>query len=131
MNYTQTFEEFSSKLSTMDLALYAGLGIVIYVLFKDRLSPVQSFLGSLLSKVKNISDGATVQLPAIANPVKNEPVSAKNSQDNFFKLVASWKQTRDLAQTSGCTEAVKAIDQMFPYLSPQVCSQQSEKGDNK
>ena len=33
----------------------------------------------------------------------------------------SWKQTRDLAQKSGCKKAVEVADQMFPYLSPMVC----------
>jgi hypothetical protein len=26
-----------------------------------------------------------------------------------------------LAEKSGCSEAVKVADQMFPYLSPTVC----------
>ena len=41
MNLTQSFEEFSSGLAPMDLALYAGIGIILWVLFKDKLSPVQ------------------------------------------------------------------------------------------
>jgi len=54
-------------------------------------------------------------------PKKNDP------EDTFFKLVVSWKQTRDLAVQSGCSEAVKVADQMFPYLSPNVCQQNEDK----
>jgi hypothetical protein len=46
----------------------------------------------------------------------------ENKEDLFFQLVASWKQTRDLAVRSGCQEAIKVADQMFPYLSPMGCS---------
>ena len=42
----------------------------------------------------------------------------------FFDLVVSWKQTRDLAQKSGCKKAVEVADQMFPYLSPTICSEE-------
>jgi hypothetical protein len=49
-----------------------------------------------------------------------QPVVA---DDVFFDLVASWKQTRDLAVKSGCSEAVKVADQMFPHLSPTVCGE--------
>ena len=41
MNFTESFQEFSSRVSTTDLALYAGVGLVLWVLFKDKLSPVQ------------------------------------------------------------------------------------------
>ena len=50
------------------------------------------------------------------------PSSNSNKDDVFFKLVVSWKQTRDLAEQSGCTEAIKVADQMFPFLSPNVCA---------
>jgi hypothetical protein len=50
-------------------------------------------------------------------------VVGENKDDVFFKLVVSWKQTRDLAEKSGCSEAVKVADQMFPFLSPNVCAQ--------
>ena len=116
LDYAQSFEEFSSSLKPMDLALYAGAGIILWVLFKEKLSPVQKFLGDLLVKAKNVvSVKPNVQ---IANPV----LATTENGDVFFQLVASWKQTRDLAVKSGCEEAVKVADQMFPYLSPTVCS---------
>jgi len=123
MNYTQSFEEFSSSLGPMDLALYAGAGIILWVLFKDKLSPVQSILMDYFEKIKGVAkdkaDTITIKVP---DAVKSSP---KNEQDLFFDLVVSWKQTRDLAVKSGCTKAVKVADEMFPYLSPTVCSEEN------
>lgn len=122
MNFTETFQEFSSRLTTMDLALYAGVGLVLFVLFKDKLSPVQKVIMGLLNKVKNITtNNSVVSVPKV-DPVTLPKDTAISSQDDtFFKLVVSWKQTRDLAEKSGCSEAVKVADQMFPFLSPNVC----------
>ncbi len=124
MNFTESFQEFSSRLSTMDLALYAGAGLVLWVLFKDKLSPVQQFLSGLVDQVKKATPGNSVQLPVVNVP-KVDPVvvpsASTGKDDTFFKLVVSWKQTRDLAEKSGCSEAVKVADQMFPFLSPNVC----------
>jgi hypothetical protein len=125
MNFTESFQEFSSRLSTTDLALYAGAGLILWVLFKDKLSPVQKFLGGVIDQVKKITESNSVQLPVVTIP-KVDPVvipsSSSNKDDVFFKLVVSWKQTRDLAEQSGCTEAIKVADQMFPFLSPNVCA---------
>jgi len=112
MNFTQSFEEFAASSTVLDLALYAGVGIVLWVLFKDRLSPVQSFLLDLKQKITRlISRGG-------------DQISSSNKDDVFFRLVESWKKTRDLAKESGCEEAVKVADEMFPYLSPKVCSEE-------
>jgi hypothetical protein len=122
MNFTQSFEEFSSSLGVMDVALYAGVGLVLWVLFKDKLSPVQALLVSLFDTVKSVvpkPTGSTVVVPPVVSPV----VSAERVDDVFFRLVVSWKQTRDLAEASGCSEAVKVADQMFPFLSPTVCKE--------
>ena len=123
MNYTQSFEEFSSSLGPMDLALYAGAGIILWVLFKDKLSPVQSILMDYFEKLKGVAkdktDTITIKIP---DAVKSSP---KDEQDLFFDLVVSWKQTRDLAVKSGCAKAVKVADEMFPYLSPTVCSEEN------
>lgn len=123
MNFTESFQEFSSRLSTMDLALYAGVGLVLWVLFKDKLSPVQSLLLSLINKVKGVSGVKAPDslVPVIVPPVIEVVTPKVSEQDTFFKLVVSWKQTRDLAVESGCSEAVKVADQMFPFLSPNVC----------
>ena len=126
MNFTESFDQFSSRLSSMDLALYAGVGLVVWVLFKDKLSPVQKLLGGLMEKVKSlVSKPINNQVPLVAPvvPVSVPNVAQPESQDDtFFKLVVSWKQTRDLAEKSGCLEAIKVADQMFPYLSPNVCA---------
>lgn len=123
MNYAQSFEEFSKSVSTLDLALYAGAGLVLWVLFKEKLSPVQQFITTLISKAKS-------NLPVVKAPsesVVNSTTPAVVDQGKlFFDLVASWKQTRDLAIKSNCPEAVKVADQMFPYLSPTVCGSNKE-----
>lgn len=116
MNYvTQSFQEFSSSLGATDIALYAGAAIVIWILFKDKLSPVQKLLMNLFDKAKTLV------------PNKTKSVVVANDKDLFFKLVESWKQTRDLAVASGCSQAVKVADEMFPYLSPTVCENKEEK----
>ena len=131
MNFTESFQEFSSKLSTTDLALYAGVGLVLWVLFKDKLSPVQQLLGSLADRVKGLFSNGGVKLPTVdvpkVDPVVLPKVAGDSKEDTFFKLVVSWKQTRDLADKSGCAEAVKVADQMFPFLSPNVCGKKEEK----
>lgn len=117
MNFTENFDQFSSRLSTMDLALYAGIGMVLWVMFKDKLSPVQKIVGDLFSTVtKKTHDIAT---GTVENPVIENNIGCDDS--TFFNLIVSWKKTRDLAEKSGCSEAVKAADQMFPFLSPNIC----------
>lgn len=111
LEYTQSFEQFSQSVKPLDLALYAGAGLVLWVLFKEKLSPVQVWLGDLISQFKN-NKSTTNIIPIIDNTKKD---------DIFFKLITSWKQTRDLAVKSGCSEAVKVADQMFPFLSPTGC----------
>jgi hypothetical protein len=127
MNFTESFQEFSSRLSPMDLALYGGVGLVLWVLFKDKLSPVQKLLAGLIEKVKGASGNTS--LPVVDVPSVSPVVVPKrtDAEDTFFKLVVSWKQTRDLAVQSGCSEAVKVADQMFPYLSPNVCQKNEDK----
>ena len=122
MNYTESFQEFATKVGPMDLALYAGVGIVLWVLFKDKLSPVQQLLGNLVEKFKGANPLKPVTPVAVLVPSVKPVVTTK--EDIFFKLVVSWKQTRDLAVESGCSEAVKVADQMFPYLSPVVCTKE-------
>lgn len=122
IDYTQSFEQFSQSLKPIDLALYAGIGIVLWVLFKDKLSPVQKFLGDLLAKSKTLTNVPSLSI----NPTQNSSLVVDLKKDDvFFDLIISWKQTRDLAVKSGCTEAVKVADQMFPYLSPTVCGEKT------
>jgi hypothetical protein len=122
MNYTESFDQFSSRIGPTDLALYAGAGLIIWILFKDKLSPVQSFLASLINKSKLAFDKGN-KIPEVVLPETVKPivVDNKNKEDSFFRLIVSWKQTRDLALLNGCDEAIKVADQMFPFLSPESC----------
>ena len=128
MNFTESFQEFSGRVTPTDLALYAGAGLVLWVLFKDKLSPVQTLVANLVEKLKGLLGSKSNNMPNVSVPIL--PVAAKDTtvdtNDLFFNLVASWKQTRDLALKSGCTEAVKAADSMFPYLSPTVCGKKED-----
>jgi|688.fasta_scaffold263939_2 hypothetical protein len=134
LDYAQSFEEFSSSLKPIDLALYAGIGLVLWVLFKDKLSPVQILLGSLVDKIKNllnknpvVNSSVTYNTTPLFNKPEISPATSKpTKEDLFFKLIVSWKETRDLARSCGCDKAVEVADSMFPYLSPNVCA-----GENK
>jgi len=133
MNFTESFEQFSSRLTTTDLALYAGIGLIIWVFFKDKLSPVQQILSGLVEKIKSflsqkrVPPNPLVVVPTVT-PVSSTKVTDHNNdhEDIFFKLILSWKQTRDLAVASRCEEAVKVADEMFPYLSPVGCGKEKE-----
>jgi hypothetical protein len=129
MNYTETFDQFASRLGPTDLALYAGAGIVLWVLFKDRLSPVQKMISGLFSSTTSDTKSQSAKpvspeliLSNIFHPIPT--VLEAQKQDVFFDLVVSWKQTRDLALKSGCDKAVEVADQMFPFLSPLACSKE-------
>ena len=129
MNFTESFDQFASKLSTVDLALYAGVGLVVWVMFKEQLSPVQKLVLGLVDKVKGLLGKVNNKvdiLPVVVPSISPTKEVKSESEDLFFKLVVSWKQTRDLAVQSGCSEAVKVADQMFPFLSPTVCGKTKE-----
>jgi hypothetical protein len=131
MNYAESFDQFSSRLNPTDIAIYAGAGLVLWVLFKDKLSPVQEFLTGLFSKVRQSSGLSSLleksPVPVVVPVVDPVKVSDDDKQDIFFKLVVSWKQTRELAMLSGCKKAVEVADQMFPYLSPNICESKDDQ----
>lgn len=130
MNYaTESFSDFASRVGPTDLALYAGAALVLFVLFKDRMSPVQQLVSDLVNKAKNLigntkASASVIPLPDVKLPQTTSLPSAQ--EDVFFKLVVSWKQTRDLASQLNCSEAVKVADQMFPYLSPNSCEEKTK-----
>lgn len=150
MNFTESFDQFSSKATTTDLALYAGIGMVLWVLFKDKLSPVQKMLMDFVEGLKSrpqqqyqppvqvqVPVPAPVQtqtpapqlqipMPDVTQVVVPKQVQKQQEDDNFLKLVLSWKQTRDLASKLECKKAVEVVDQMFPYLSPEVCNSKAD-----
>lgn len=123
MNFTETFDQFSSRLSGTDLALYAGVGLVLFILFKDKMSPVQSFLTGLVTQIKTLLPTRQTAKDVVVIH-SQDTTTPPRQEDVFFDLVVSWKQTRDLAVKSGCDEAVKVADQMFPFLSPNVCNKE-------
>jgi hypothetical protein len=113
MNYSQSFEEFSKGLTNTDLMVYGGAALVLFVLFQNQLMPVKEYLVSmynnLMSKVKTSPE--------------NVVVVRKNTDANFLKLISSWKNTRNLADSMGCKEAVRILDSAFPHLGPHECEQ--------
>lgn len=119
--YTQSFQDFATGVKPLDLALYAGAGLIIWVLFQEKLSGLKDVFGKLFNKVSS-------QLPVANNFTK---ATEGSSNDVFFQLVTSWKQTRDLAVQNGCIEAVKVADQMFPLLGPNVCQSNKTEGVQK
>lgn len=138
MNFTQSFEEFSRGLSSTDLMLYAGIGLVIWVLFKDKLTPIHGIvnlvlesINRLLSKKAYVTPATTVSVVVDPAPTILASTIAENSKqepkDLFFKLIVSWKETRDLALRCGCDKAVEVADEMFPYLSPNVCGKDNDE----
>ena len=119
MNPLETFGEFSSKLTTTDLILYAGVAVVLWVLFKDNLGGVTQAIKNLLGNNKSsVVPGIVVSQPA---------TEEASDTDLFFELIASWKKTRDLAEKSGCAKAVDAVDQLFPHLSPVTCKEKTDE----
>lgn len=112
--FTQSFQDFATKVRPVDLALYAGVGLVLWVLFQDKLVGLKGLVSSYMGRLN------------LKLPTAGKPSTVSSSDDNnFFELISSWKRTRDLAASLGCSEAVKAADNMFPYLSPQVCKEKN------
>lgn len=147
MNFTQSFEEFSKGLGTTDLVLYAGVALVCWILLKDRLGPLSGLLQPVLNNLKNMfatdSKTTTTKLSDQTHDhlfvVNKTPVVLTNTvpanvyvekEDRFFKLIVSWKETRDLAAECGCSKAVEVADSMFPFLSPNVCGKDNSDVQN-
>lgn len=124
MNYSQSFEEFSGSLGPTDLALYAGVGVVLFILFKDRLSPVQKMLLDLVESVKGSMNSTVSEknVVTVKVPMPELPKVTGKKPDVFFELIASWKQTRDLSEKSKCVKATEMLDDIFQYLSPNTCN---------
>ena len=123
MNYTENFQDFANRVSTTDLALYAGAGLILWVLFSDKLGPIKEYVVKLFSGLQKNRE-TNGSLPVVALKPK------KGNNPDFLDLVSSWKHTRDLAESLGCKDAVKIVDQMFPLLVPSACSKDVEN-ENK
>jgi len=120
IDYAQSFDDFASSLNPTNLALYAGAAIVLWVLFKEKLNPINELVKKVFVRAKELVESK--KSPVSYSPViVTDKIKEKNKEDVFFDLIVSWKKTRDLAVSAGCEEAVKVADQMFPFLSPNVC----------
>jgi hypothetical protein len=129
MNFTENFEDFSNKLGSMDILVYGGAAIILWVLFKDRISPIQLLILNLIEQVKKISFKKSIfniTKSSVLLPSKPDIENLDNSDDLFFQLISSWKQTRDLALQCKCEKAVEVADEMFPFLSPNICNKEGD-----
>jgi hypothetical protein len=127
---TQNFEEFSKSLNGQTLVLLGGVGLAVWYLFGNKLGAVKDFVTNMVGKIKPAGGTTT---PVETKPLSGDifdilaapkPVSLNDkneSSDVFFKLIVSWKQTRDLAVQAGCDQAIEIADQMFPHLSVTAC----------
>ena len=105
----EALDNFGAGLSTRDVMLYAGVAVVVYILFQDKVNAV---VKTVIEKVKKVK---TPKLPIDTGLFDNEPAT---QDDIFFDLIKSWKQTRDLAEDYGANQAVVIADEMFPHLVP-------------
>tara|TARA_B100002019_G_C21200064_1_gene563530 strand:+ start:646 stop:1020 length:375 start_codon:yes stop_codon:yes gene_type:complete len=106
-------ENFGAMPSTLDVCLYVGVLIVVYVLFQDKLGPVKEFITNFLRKARptRSTEVVTIDENVVADEIHSE-------SELFFKLIRSWKLTKDLAEQYGANKAVEIADQMFPHLIP-------------
>lgn len=116
--FTESFDQFSSKLGPSDILLWGIAAVILYLVFvKDNVN-VSNYLKRLLDKTKILT---------APKPKSTAVTDGTKTEDDFFALIESWKHTRDLAYKIGCVEAVKVIDQMFPYLSPGGCAEKTKE----
>ena len=108
MNFS--VENFGAGMQPLDLALYAGVLIIVYVFFKDKIHDIFNNLKDRFKKTK-------VPSSILTDYFADDPAD-QLFDDPFFALVQSWKQMRDLAEENGLDKAVELANQMFPYLVP-------------
>jgi hypothetical protein len=127
---TQNFEEFSRGMNGQSLMLLAGAGLVVWYLFGNKLGIIKDMVLGVIGKIKPVGSSApTVEQKPLSGDIFDILSATKKSTQNFevessdvfFKLIVSWKQTRDLAVKAGCDQAIEIADQMFPYLSVTSC----------
>lgn len=128
MNFTDSFQDFSTNIGIKDIFLYAGIGLVVWYMFKDNLPALPASITDVWSNFNKRNNSNNVDV--VDKLLKGVKIPKKSDQQLFLDLVVSWKQTRDLAEQSGCRKAVEVADQMFPYLSPQICEDKSPVVDS-
>lgn len=107
-------ENFGATIKPLDLTLYVGVILVVYVLFKEKIH-------DMINKLKENFASTKIPPSIIKDYFSDNTDNADDfdDRDPFFSLVRSWKHTRDLAEEVGAEKAVEIADQMFPYLAPQ------------
>ena len=104
-------ENFNAAGKPLDIFLYLGVLLVVYVLFQEKINPFLVSIRESISKIWNKRSSIDL-IPDI-------DLSANDDHsDVFFDLIQSWKQTRDLAEIYGADKAVQIADEMFPHLIP-------------
>lgn len=130
MNYSQSFEEFSKGLSNTDLIVYGGAALILFALLREKLGPVKDYLVSIYNQVKSkVNSNTSLTNSSVINSVtfSNSKNKDNDNDGDFLKLIASWKNTRNLAESSNCKEAVKILDNAFPHLAPHECVKEGTK----
>ena len=105
-------DNFGAMPSALDLGLYVGVVIVLYVLFKDKLGFVKEYADKFLKSAPNLVEDIVI----IDDKVPADDIH--DDSELFFRLIKSWKQTKDLAEQYGADKAVEIADEMFPHLIP-------------
>lgn len=105
-------DNFGAMPSALDLGLYVGVVIVLYVLFKDKLGFVKEYADKFLKSAPKLVDDIVI----IDNNFPADDIH--DDSELFFRLIKSWKQTKDLAEQYGADKAVEIADEMFPHLIP-------------
>jgi len=117
MNFS--LDNFGAGIQTMDVVLYAGVALIVYVLFQEK---IHQLLDQVKDKLKNVK---APELPSIDTGIFDDQ-EPETQDDVFFQLIMSWKQTRDLAEQYGADKAVAIADQMFPHLVPKDYNNETE-----
>lgn len=115
--FTQTFDDFSAGLTTSDLFLYAGGGLLTYVLFQDKLGGIKKLVADLVSKSKQTLSRPSENITNTQTLLSSTTSTNKPSPDSFVELIVSWKHTRDLAANCNNKQAVDLMDKLFPSLN--------------
>lgn len=106
-------DNFGAMPTILDLSLYVGILIVLYILFKDKLGFIKEYVDKFLKSTPKVAEDVVV----IDETIPAEDIH--NDSELFFRLIKSWKQTKDLAEQYGADKAVKIADEMFPHLIPE------------
>lgn len=102
-------ENFGVGSKPLDVFLWVGVLIVVYVLFQEKINPL---LATIKEKLLSVWNKKRSVVPDLDISLESD------HSDVFFDLIKSWKQTRDLAEAYGADKAVAIADEMFPHLVP-------------